>query len=983
MDFRYYTAHSFHDNADIDVTFASKNVFSLLHCNIRSLGANFDSLSNMLSELYYSFSVIGLSETKLIYNKDTLQNTEIPGYKFISQPTISSAGGVGFYVKQNLKFTRRSELSLSNENFESLWIEIDNQSHKNFICGIIYRHPHSNLASFMDYLNFTIDKIHREKKLCAMLGDFNIDLLKYESHQPTDDFINSLGTFCFHPYILQPTRITEHSATLIDNIFFNSIDHHTVAGNLVYDITDHLCNFLVIRNSFSASVQSNAFIRDFSTFDQIALYNEVKVIDWREILSNCHDPNSLFNKFHSTISKVIDKHIPIKKVSKKEQKIKTKPWITKGIRTAIQVKNHWFKKFIKTRSVYCHTKLKLYRNKINHLIRISKRQYYNDYFNNYSNNSKRTWSGIKQIISLKQKLSSIPSNLIVNNQETNDTLQIANEFNTYFANIGNKLANEIPPINVSPAHYYPPFSQATSFFLFPTCSSEIEQEISNLNADKATGLYSIPTKILKLLKDLLSKPLEILFNCSFSQGVVPDSFKIARVIPVFKKGSETSTNNYRPISLLSVFNRILEKIMYTRLINYINKHCILFSKQFGFRTGHSTEHAILCILDKIQSAIESGLFSCGIFLDLSKAFDTVNHSILLDKLDHYGIRGVAKDWFSSYLRNRKQFVSINNTCSDYLDISCGVPQGSVLGPLLFLLYLNDFPLCSCELDFHLFADDSNLFYAAKNLTVIESVINAELVKIKNWLSANKLSLNITKSNFVIFHPPQKRKTINVKLSINNQLLKEEYSIQYLGVILDSHLNWKAHVAHVSKKIKRNIGLLSKIRYYVSSKTLVSLYYALIYPFLTYSLIAWGNTYETNIKPLLILQKRAIRIITFSSFFEHTSPLFKSLKIINFSDLVQFVTSVFMFKYHKQLLPSIFSNYFTYISSLYSQLRHLFVNKTLIQVSNPKNILYMYYVILDKYSYNIKTNNFTSFSTGKRNKLCFCLETMSSCAKSMV
>ena len=202
-----------------------------------------------------------------------------------------------------------------------------------------------------------------------------------------------------------------------------------------------------------------------------------------------------------------------------------------------------------------------------------------------------------------------------------------------------------------------------------------------LNANKATGPFSTPTKILKLLKDLLSKPLEILFNCSFSYGVVPDKFKIARVLPLYKKGIETDPSNYRPISLLSIFNRILEKLMYKRLM-YISKHSILFDKQFGFRFSHSTDHAILCIIDKIQSAVESGLFSCGIFLDLSKAFVTVNDSILLDILEHYGIRGVANDWFSSHLSNRTQFVSMENTCSDYLEISCGVPQGSVPWPFI-------------------------------------------------------------------------------------------------------------------------------------------------------------------------------------------------------------------------------------------------------------------------------------------------------------
>ena len=245
------------------------------------------------------------------------------------------------------------------------------------------------------------------------------------------------------------------------------------------------------------------------------------------------------------------------------------------------------------------------------------------------------------------------------------------------------------------------------------------------------------------------------------------------------------------------------------------------------------------------------------------------------------------------------------------------PQGSVLGPLLFLIYINDFQRCSSKLDFHLFADDSNLFYASKNLSGIESIINAELVHVKTWLSANKLSLNIANSNFVIFHPPQKKKTFNIRLSVNDKPLKEEPYIQYLGLMLDSHLNWKAHVSHVMKKTKRNIGLISKLRYFVNTNTLVSLYYALIYPFFIYSLIAWGNTYESNVRPLFILQKRAIRIITFSSFTEHTSPIFKSLKIVKCFDIVKLITSVFMYKFHRKLLPSIFSNFFTPVRNVHN------------------------------------------------------------------
>ena len=223
--------------------------------------------------------------------------------------------------------------------------------------------------------------------------------------------------------------------------------------------------------------------------------------------------------------------------------------------------------------------------------------------------------------------------------------------------------------------------------------------------------------------------------------------------------------------------------MYNRLIKFIEKRNLIYDKQFGFRSHHSTEHAILSIVDKIQEAIEGGKFSCGIFLDFKKAFDTVNHEILITKLEHYGIRGIAKEWFTSYLFNRRQFTSIGNTNSEVTTISCGVPQGSVLGPLLFLIYINDFSSCSDILDLHLFADDSNLFFTHKNLSQLELIVNNELSYVHTWLCANKLSLNIVKSSFVLFHPPQRKIEASINLYINDTSLNERITLNTLVLLL--------------------------------------------------------------------------------------------------------------------------------------------------------------------------------------------------------
>lgn len=346
----------------------------------------------------------------------------------------------------------------------------------------------------------------------------------------------------------------------------------------------------------------------------------------------------MFDAFHSKLTNIIDKHIPLKQMSKKEIKHLSKPWITTGIRVSLNVKNKIYKKFIKTRSPYYHNKFKLYRNKLNQLIRTNKIDYYNKYFNSNKTYIKNIWRGIKQIISLKPMSSNLLSKILKDDTELTDCKSIADAFNAYFSGIGNNLAALVPSVNKTAMEFMPP-RQLHSFYLCSTTPKEIEEEIDKLNPSKATGPYSIPVRTLKVLKGLILKPLEIIFNVSLSTGVVPDSFKLASVIPIYKEASQINVSNYRPISLLSIFNRVLEKIMFKRLISFIDNAKILYNKQFGFRLKHSTLQAILSITDKIQGAIDDGNYSCGIFLDLSKAFDTVNHQILLKKLEHYGIRG--------------------------------------------------------------------------------------------------------------------------------------------------------------------------------------------------------------------------------------------------------------------------------------------------------------------------------------------------------
>ena len=282
-----------------------------------------------------------------------------------------------------------------------------------------------------------------------------------------------------------------------------------------------------------------------------------------------------------------------------------------------------------------------------------------------------------------------------------------------------------------------------------------------------------------------------------------------------------------------------------------------------FAKKHSTAHALISLTEKIKKTIDDGNYGCGVFIDLKKAFDTVNHDILLKKLEHYGIRGVPLEWFRSYLTNRKQYVSVCGNTSETLEITCGVPQGSVLGPLLFLLYINDLPSVSRKLTFFLFADDTNIYYESSDVVDIQKTVNKELRNVREWLEANRLALNIEKTNFVIFYSPRNKPDMNFVLKFGRKKIIQETCVKFLGLLLDSHLSWKPHITELAKNLSRTVGLFYKIRHYAPEDTLKLLYYGIFFPFLPYGIHVWGLTYPTYFETVFILQKRILKAITFS------------------------------------------------------------------------------------------------------------------------
>jgi hypothetical protein len=409
---------------------------------------------------------------------------------------------------------------------------------------------------------------------------------------------------------------------------------------------------------------------------------------------------------------------------------------------------------------------------------------------------------------------------------------------------------------------------------------------------KAGNTSEIPSIVYKRASHALAPPIALLFNKSIECHTFPDILKKARVTPVHKGGNPADINNYRPISNLPILSKIFEKIIYKQLYSYLVKFDILSPCQFGFRSQKSTNDAIISLLDIIYSALDKNEFPIGLFIDLRKAFDTVNHNYLLLKLQHYGIRGLALDYIRSYLSDRHQYVTINDTTSSTLPITVGVPQGSILGPLLFLIYINDLPNVSNILKPILFADDTTLIYSNLNPHTLNNVVNNELKKVHLWMSTNKLTLNIEKTYYILFGS---KSSNAIQLQIDNINISNKDDGKFLGLFLDKRLNFSTHIQHITKKVSKTVGILSKIRYYVPNSALLSLYYALIYPYLNYGICAWGSTTANHLKPIITQQKSAIRIITNSAFRQHSAPLFKSLNLLNINSLHTFSCVNYIYK----------------------------------------------------------------------------------------
>ena len=899
---------------------------TILHINTRSLLKNISQVEEMISVMSNPPEFIAISETKLNKNSN-LNFVQITNYQLLNQNSLTFAGGVAIYVKSNVNFTNRMDINFHCIEYESIWIEIISDSNKfnNIILGVLYRHPQGRVKDFTEQFSELLHDISNSKKDIIIVGDLNIDSLKLESNYNIKAYFDMLSSCNFSNKINTPTRMTATSKTSIDHLYCNNSDITIHSSIIVSDISDHFPLLSTIKNRTSITENvSRDKARNYSGINNEKLKIEAHIImeDLLQTLIKSQNvpTNDQFDLFMARVKVILDSNVPLKCFSRNETRLKMRPWITKGILKSIKTRNKMFKKLCKGNfeDTELHQYFKKYRNKITHLKEISKRNHYEKLLLDTQGNIKKTWNTINKIINKRKSHISLPTQIENGHDTSTDPLFIANTLNTHFATIGSQ-GRENSIINYKEISNTMKHHQLGSIVLEDTTSDEICNIINSLDQNKACGADEISVSILKKINSSVSPIISLLINNSFKTGIYPECLKLAKVVPIHKGGEKSKPGNYRPISILSIINKIFEKVFYSRLISFLDKNNIINENQFGFRHGYSTTMAVAEFYEKILKSLDSDKMTCAVLLDLSKAFDSVDRKILMYKLLNYGIRGKAWDLMNSYLENRKQFVCAGGIESQLANVNVGVPQGSVLGPLLFILHINDMK-SSTQMNVLNFADDTVLYMDFDGLNNVENFINNELEKVNVWMETNHLRINASKTKYMIFAPNNEifSHASNIKLKIGKSLhLEQVDEYKYLGLIIDSKLTWNSHIQRLHSKLSQSLGILYRCRHYLNKKSLILLFHSLFSTHLNYGILCWGRC--GGLKSLQIIVNKAIRCINFLSYRDNVSHYYYKDNFMPIDDIYKLELGKFMFKFNKNLLPSTFNNYFQRASSVHHHL----------------------------------------------------------------
>lgn len=881
------------------------NSFSIFSSNVESIYTSIDHIKILVDDLATNslkLSVMCFQECWISENSD-VNSIQITGYNcYITRQSCGRKGGLVTYVSTDLI---SEELKLE-VNHSKIWecqgVAISgSRIQKPVLCLNVYRPPRRDQFNpFKEDLYKILSKIHNTGHEFILNGDFNLNLLKFDEDADVNDFYSNICSFGLYPKITLPTRFASKSASLIDNTFcrLSTTSLQSESGILIHKFSDHQPYFTLLHDFYQKPETRNPkrITITVQPSDDV-LMQKLNEANIRENLTS-EDPNENLSRLVNIIQSTKENLSYTKQVKFKKYKHKLNPWMTDAIMKSIAYKDTLYKEkcaSLPSLQKDMITNLKTYQEILRKTIRSAKKQYYDDLFALHQNDIKQTWTCINEILGRNTKKENLPEYFTDDHAKFEDPSAIADKFNHYFANIGHEFAAKLPYSKNGYQKYLDNFSyQGHDTFKFNEIDcDEIEKIIDGLKPKSSSGIDGISSKSLKSLKTVISSPLAYIINQCIQQNIFPDSLKIAKVIPIYKKDDHKLFANYRPISLLPSLSKIFERVLYNQLFEHFSTNNLFFSSQYGFRSNHSTEFAAIELTERIKQELHKKSIPLTIFLDLSKAFDTLNHEIIIWKLSKYGLHTNALELIQNYFSNRKQYVDYHGTSSHMSPLSIGVPQGSILGPLFFIVYMNDIANSSELFKFIIYADDTSLFTTSKDT----NLINKELEKVYVWLCENRLSLNVSKTKCMVFNQSVDICS-NYKLSINKNEIDLVNSFKFLGIHLDKQLNWKIHKSFISKKMLSVIGVMNRMKFFLPIHVKKKIYLSLINCHLNFGNLLWSNAPSDILK----LQKKAVRLILCRKYNAHTDPLFKILNLPKIQDIVTLARLKFFNQHKLKKLP---------------------------------------------------------------------------------
>lgn len=853
---------------------------TFFYLNARSIckKGKLDELECIIRAIPKTVHIIILSET-WIQNENQAARLALPNYThYFNFRTDTTGGGVSAYVHNNLKHSLSESSYTDGNNY--LWIRLQNYALE---IGIIYKPGDTNFQKFIEVYNSQLNQRPRT----VIFGDFNIDLRTRDKYSRTyKEVLSETGHFVLNKISKKyHTRGSQTKKSILDHVCTNLKSNSFHIALIESSMSDHRQIYVELKEIKPVS----KIIHKYEAIDYNKLYSDANEHGFEELRD---DYTILENRIKNYIQK---SKIPKKKILNMPQK----DWINSSIIQGINRRNSLWAELKKnpenasTKEMYFTAK-----NQICKQIKETKENYFYKEFTNCAHKPKKMWNLINNLASNKIKQICAPSKLIVDSIEITDAKLIAENFNKYFSSIGKQLADQIPRIyhdnytNALPETNY----NSKLETLTPCSPDEIIKIIKNLDSNASTGIDGISTKAVKCISHLIANNLSICFNKLLSEGIFPQTLKIAKVMPIFKSGPKTEPGNYRPISVLPIMSKILEKILFSRLEEYLNSINFLYDHQYGFRPKSNTLSSTIDLVTKIRMNIDSKNVVLGIFIDLKKAFDTVSHQLLIKKLERIGIGGQALKMIESYLKDRSQVVKFENDIqSQALPVTCGVPQGSILGPLLFLTYINNLQEIGLCGDVTLYADDTCLFYYGSNILDLFKKAQKDLDRLYSWFQYNLLTVNISKTCYVIFKAKSKPLPTYPQLKIDNIPLQEKDCEKYLGLRLDSRLSWNTQIEHVRTKLMSLMASLKNITRCIPRQIRFTIYNCLVKPHLLYLIEVWGSGPKTKLAELQIAQNKIIKILFHYNYLTSTAKIYEETKIMTVKQLYVYCTCILVRK----------------------------------------------------------------------------------------